>query len=59
MTGYIQELRLKILVKFQSGHKSSRVPHPILAAYWFIPTTRCAQLLIQHNTEVINRLCLS
>ena len=32
MTGYIQELRLKILVNFQSGHKGLWVPHPILAA---------------------------
>ena len=32
MTGYIQELWLKILVKFQSGHKGLWVPHPILAA---------------------------
>ena len=34
MTSYIQEPGLKILVKFQSSHKSSWVPHPILAAYW-------------------------
>ena len=59
MTGYIQEPWLKILVKSQLGHKGLRVPHPILAAQWFIPTTRCAQLLIQNHTEVINRLCLS
>ena len=32
MTGYIQEPRLKILVKFQSGHKGLLVLHPILAA---------------------------
>ena len=32
MTGYIQEQRLKILVKFQSGHKGLWVPHSILAA---------------------------
>ena len=32
MTGYIQELRLKILVKFQSGHKGLWVPHSTLAA---------------------------
>ena len=59
MTGYMQEPRLKILVKFQSGHKGLWIPQPILAAQWFIPTTRCIQLLIQNHTEVINRLCLS
>ena len=32
MTVNIQEPRLKILVKFQSGHKGLWVPHPILAA---------------------------
>ena len=32
MTGYIQELRLKILVKFQLGHKGLWVPYPIQAA---------------------------
>ena len=31
MTGYIQEPRLKILFKFQTGHKGLWVPHPILA----------------------------
>ena len=45
MTGYIQEPRLKILVKFGAqGFVGS--PTPILAAYWFIHTTRCDQLLI-------------
>ena len=38
MTGYIQEPRLKILVKYQLGHNGSRVPHPILTAYdLFLP----------------------
>ena len=32
ITGYIQETWLKILVKFQSGHKGLWVSHPILAA---------------------------
>ena len=32
MTGYIQEMCLKILVKFQSGHKGLWVLYPILAA---------------------------
>ena len=59
MTIYIQEPRLKILVKFQSEHKSLWVPHPILAAWWFIATTRYTQLLIQNHIEVINRLSLS
>ena len=30
--------------------------HPILAAWWFIPTTRCAQPLIQNHTEVIKKV---
>ena len=57
MTAYIQEPQFKILVKFQSGHKGLWVPHLILAAWWFIPTTRCSQLLIHNHTELINRLC--
>ena len=51
----IQEPGLKILVKFHLGHEGSP-PHP---GCIMIPTTRCAQLLIQNHTEVINRLCLS
>ena len=32
-TAYIQEPRLKNLVRFQSGHKGLRVPHPMLLLF--------------------------
>ena len=51
MTGYIQEQQLKIPVKFQSGHKGSRVPGCIMIySYHQV----CPALNSKH-TEVINR----
>ena len=43
--GYIQEPQLKILVRFQSGHKGLWVPPPQPGFIISIHTTRCAQLL--------------